>query len=308
VRVGDIADRRRVWEAIVAVPFIVRDGQRTFFTIQDPRKINAADQPFGLSVAEQVNKMRKYVFPPAFDFLNNKAVSPIAMAIFEFSHRLTKNDLSHIWQNLPPKVGVVPEEASSTLSWGLFSNELLGDRREQNRTGEVKITGYPDGLKWMVFKVKQKAKNNYYDSLAGKSVEAGKVQIPKYTNNWPYDFCSIVELARLETEVELSVPSEYMEGRIQDPTKEVTKMMANDPMFAYNLDAGSAGITAAGTLYNPMPDIDEPDDSAVSLPTEYSGPGRPHIPPDDDDDDNGGPFEGPGSGPGHDGPGPDTGS
>ena len=59
------------------------------------------------SVADQIRKMEKYNFPPQFDFLKYKENDPISMYIFEFSHVFTEDDLSHMWQNLMPKCGIV---------------------------------------------------------------------------------------------------------------------------------------------------------------------------------------------------------
>ena len=49
----------------------------------------------------------------------------------------------------------------------------------------------------MVFKVKQRAKSNYFEQI-GSTTEAS---VPFYTHNWPYDFFSMVELASVDAEV-----------------------------------------------------------------------------------------------------------
>ena len=52
----------------------------------------------------------------------------------------------------------------------------------------------------MVFKVKQRATTNYWRSVIG--TEGDKLQeVPRNTFNWPYDFFSLVELAKLDAEV-----------------------------------------------------------------------------------------------------------
>ena len=77
----------------------------------------------------------------------------------------------------------------------------------------------------MVFKVKQKANTNYFDMVirdqlnadntfnkgkAGKIGRSGseKQETPKYSFNWPYDFFSLVELVKIDAEVELSAKDE----------------------------------------------------------------------------------------------------
>ena len=49
----------------------------------------------------------------------------------------------------------------------------------------------------MVFKVKQRAKTNYFEQIGSEK----KVDIPEYSYNWPYDFFSMVELASIDAEV-----------------------------------------------------------------------------------------------------------
>ena len=78
--------------------------------------------------------------------------------------------------------------------------------------GDLLGDNIPDGLRWMVFKVKQKASYNYFDMLKNSAQEEGfDFQIQKgvtknksklaYSYNWPYDFFSLVELVKMDTEV-----------------------------------------------------------------------------------------------------------
>ncbi len=52
-----------------------------------------------------VDSMERYVMPPSFDFLTYPDdVTPVTMYIFEFEHTLNQQDLTDIWQNLPPRI------------------------------------------------------------------------------------------------------------------------------------------------------------------------------------------------------------
>lgn len=116
------------------------------------------------------------------------------MYVFEFEHKLTKKDLSNIWQNLPPEIGTRFEKKEATISHDLLNNEFLRGKIDGN-------------LRWMVFKVKQKAATNYYDITSDEADDALFAQgfrgnkPPAYSYNYPYDFFSLVELAELESEV-----------------------------------------------------------------------------------------------------------
>ena len=93
-------------------------------------------------------------------------------------------------------------------------------------------TGEPlqSELRWMVFKVKQKAATNYYDKVVTHQHSTGKTtstdtnigrsspdetDVPEYSYNWPYDYFSLIELAKIESEVKFA------------PTKERDDFSAN---------------------------------------------------------------------------------
>jgi hypothetical protein len=118
------------------------------------------------------------------------------MYIFEFEHTFSQDDLSHIWQNVMPELGVKFEKTQASISHPLLNDELLGRSRDPGDISNFYID-MPTKLKWMVFKVKQKAKTDYKKLLG-----TGELQTePAFNYNWPYDFFSLVELAQLEPSV-----------------------------------------------------------------------------------------------------------
>jgi hypothetical protein len=197
--------RKKIFEAIVAVPFWFEDGERKFFKTWDP-KAAATQSVAGETYKKLFKMMKKYVFPPTFDFVNNptqgsEGVKPIAMYVFEFSHTLNQDDLSHIWQNLPPRLGTAPQISTSTIRHQLLANELMGDpseaieaSRDKKNMASAKMK---DKIQWMIFKVKQRAKGDYFTEIDGR-----ESVMPLYTYNWPYDYFSFVEMVQLEVGVE----------------------------------------------------------------------------------------------------------
>jgi len=237
-RLGRIATGKTVCEAVVAIPYIVADGQKKFFDLERQRIdkalriVNFGDVMGpeeehcpGESIIRMVRSMQKFVLPPKMDFLANpENVTPFSMYIFEFEHTFDQDDLSDMWQNLPPKIGYsfdtdrgdYPPTAQAVkeveIDHDLLYNELLAGNLE-------------DKLQWMVFKVKQKAQKNYFDKVIKDSnqqvgnfdrslgVQVGredssKVFDPKYSYNWPYDFFSLVELVNVEAEIDIEKTSE----------------------------------------------------------------------------------------------------
>jgi hypothetical protein len=229
-RVGEVKSGGKLEEAVVALPFILcADGRRKFFELSRKQvelilDLNKADRlsfpdAIGLStkvsetVKQQIAMMKKYVFPPRFDFVMNPEMAPIAMYIFEFSMEMDQIDYVDMWQNLPPghqgsdSFSSKIEKKVSQIKHKLLARELLG-RSEVN-----------EDLQWVVFKVKKRAENNYND-FARKESTIYKGQISKggtrvvdtrvidpeptlaYSYNWPYDYFSLVELVKVDTGIQ----------------------------------------------------------------------------------------------------------
>jgi len=207
--------------------------------------------------------MGRYVFPPSFDFLTYPTdVKPVTMYIFEFEHTLNQEDLTDIWQNLPPRIARAfdpdnPLETDQIMQTKEITHEL--------RVGEL-LTTIEDKLQWMVFKVKQKANRNYFEkiietntrtdipeSLQGEGLgQALKQKSVRETDflaggatkaattidsnesigyNWPYDFFSLVELASIEEDVDFGQPTERPQA------SEVDEAVAEAKAFATVQDA-----------------------------------------------------------------------
>ena len=226
IRVGEIKNTKLIEEAVVAIPFVDRGGFKNFFNLQKQdiqNSLNGNKNLVGDSVNKLVEQLDKYVFPPQFDFIRNEDIQPFAMYVFEFSHNLTKQDLADIWQNLPPKLGDVHETAEATVSHNLFAQEFLGQgaQLEADPNSSVKLdkitelSDLPSNIQWMVFKVKKRAKSNYFEKMFQRNESRDSSEETTFTVdstgkksdvsfNWPYDFFSMVELIKLDAEVEFS--------------------------------------------------------------------------------------------------------
>ena len=222
IRMGELAERKTIKEAVIAVPFKEVDGRRNYFeldrkdvedTLEFIESINEEKTiSVGKSIVNQITAMRDYVIPPEMDFLSDENIQPFAMYIFEFTHELTKQDLSDIWQNTLPDIGIDHELAETEISHELLSNELLGTKRKLSNASKLitndKQSLFDSDIQWMVFKVKQQAHKSYSNLIYGNTKEEVGT-----TYNWPYDYFSLVELVKLEAEVELSDIQEEDETR-----------------------------------------------------------------------------------------------
>ena len=170
VRLGELADTKIVSEAIVAIPFVEKEGEKYFFEIErylvqsalSGRPIITLPQP-GDSIEDMLEKMDRYVLPPTMDFITYPEITPFAMYIFEFTHEFDRVDLANIWQNIAPRTSRKFEIAEATLSHPILSNELMGYALTKSDESFMK------DVRWLVFKAKQKAPDSYEDKVAGKT-------------------------------------------------------------------------------------------------------------------------------------------
>jgi hypothetical protein len=233
---------KSISECIVAIPFLPgnngsnaaaamyncyysSDDDKFFFPISKAPISNLAGggassgnlSEFKESATALMEKMKRFVFPPRYDFVNNTepAIPPFTMFTFEFKHNFTRQELADIWQGVMPDIStrVVPE--TTTLNIPVAPGELMGevfkDITKKEKSDAV-TTAVVKNLRWMIFKVKQRARNVYAnvteditDNLVGIAA-GGKFYVESdhnYSYNWPYDFCSLVELAKFEAGVEI---------------------------------------------------------------------------------------------------------
>jgi hypothetical protein len=235
-RIGEIADSKEISEAIIIIPY--SDNKRTpeisainedhflrvndtiniegnnFFKINEEifdkqlsnilsGKSAVISGDFGLtgeiketSISSMIEKMQKYIMPPNFDFLINRNIKPFVVYIAEFTSTLDKQDLADIWQGVMPKIAMTAEREQQVIS----HNNTLYDFFHGK--------GLPKNVKFMIFKAKKRAEINYYKMTADStddglfpSIQAGKPPSP-YSFNWPYDYFSLVETAKVDVQIE----------------------------------------------------------------------------------------------------------
>jgi len=255
--VGKIRSSKTISEAVIAVPFFEDEGKRYFATIPRPLfdaavemangKKDQAPMQFpglddmipGQSIINMVEKMQRYVLPSWLNALFYKesgafhdipagtgGVEPIMMYIFEFSRTFDRQDLADMWQNLLPEKAKQIKIEERTITHKIDQSELLGPWVEQGYNNG----GHLSNIQWMVFKVKQKAKWNYYEKTLDSADDTGfkfkfkhgsndgtKATEPDYNFNWPYDYCSLVESIKMDADIDMytksgegiDIPKEY---------------------------------------------------------------------------------------------------
>jgi hypothetical protein len=247
VKLGQTAEKVRASEAIVAVPFIEDAGVRKFFNIDKALVDKVIQDPnteeVGNSIKQTIKNLDKFVVPPTMDFLAFRdKVDPIAMYFFDFEFEFNQDDLAHMWQNLMPPTGKIVKKSEVKVGHKLLLNELLGNAG--SLTGEA----IDNKLKWMVFKVKQRANMNYFSKVAGTDADAdpryrtsfqagrtGESANPesKFSYNWPFDFFSMIEMVKLESEIKFAPQVQDIDSALIINTE---------------VDSIAAGVTTSSTV------------------------------------------------------------
>ena len=238
-KLGQVSEFKKVKEAVVVVPYVMggpNNSRRRFVPIDTQQvdryfgrgeftntaywaslekmrnlegtaisPVSGLQVNLGSSVMRQIRLMDDYVFPPHLDFVNNETAKPYAMYIFEYEHTFSAQDLADMWQGLYPDSGKIMKQATKQVTHKLNIVELLGGAQDSG--GEL-----PDQIRFMVFKVKQRAAINYFAQTKNQlddqrfrfKFKAGsKAQSTDYSYNWPYDFFSLVETAKIDMSVTL---------------------------------------------------------------------------------------------------------
>jgi len=164
------------------------------------------------AVVEQIEKMQKYSLPPHLDFINHN-VNPVPMYIFEFTKDLSRSELNDLWQGVRSETLNVTSFDQKKITHVLSSESLLGALN--NIEGETSVFINPEhlkNLKWLVFKAKKKANTNYNNKMRNDLVINSAATPPQVEltsglrlgYNWPYDYFSLVENAKMSVNVELA--------------------------------------------------------------------------------------------------------
>jgi hypothetical protein len=149
-KLGKIASKKQIKEAVVAIPYYLDDScNLNFFDIDQGHYETAVEHNGNLAksamratinersvasarkyierfekessttgttaeanIAYQLRMMDRYIVPPVFDFRSTReeAMNPFVIYFFEFNAELDQTDLSNIWQN------IYPESSESTAS------------------------------------------------------------------------------------------------------------------------------------------------------------------------------------------------
>ena len=220
--IGKIAEQKEISEAIIMIPYPTTIETRNLYGtdrqyIEDLNFIKIKEDVYNFtknnvdagryavteedgaartiketSISRMIKLMKEYVIPPNLNFVEYSDLEPFIMYIFEFKHTLDQEDLKDVWQGLMPKISYTAETDTVSVQHDFTEYDLWNG------------APIPDDLQWLVFKVKKKAKTDYKQMISESKgeIQVGLEKLKKpYSYNWPYDFFSLVELAKIEIDL-----------------------------------------------------------------------------------------------------------
>lgn len=203
-KIGKISSFKEIQEALVIIPFYTDEcGEEKYFDIDIDTFERMYQENSGI-VGDIKIISRKYVLPPSLDFIRLRDLSntklnkeqygsvksPCLIFPFEFSSILSNQDLADIWQGVMPTISVTAEVdyKEKTFFIGNYLKEL-----------NFKL---PDNTRFKIFKVKKRAVTNY-QNIIDRTNGDDYLDI-SYGYNWPYDYCSLIEMAEVKAELSYS--------------------------------------------------------------------------------------------------------
>jgi hypothetical protein len=182
----------------------------------------------------------------------DRNIGPLACYLFEFNLELDKQDLADIWQGIMPEqsIRMLGKRGEVTvygidhaLVYGETGEAFLEPRRLDNRLKDLldvqpefsddeNSNCFKPEIQWLVFKVKQKGMGSYQEMIKkeitpyltgiynnGSDQDTTSIEPPpKSANvlergyNWPYDYFSFVEMAKIEGQVRFRPHVSELEG------------------------------------------------------------------------------------------------
>ena len=303
VRLGEVAQEKVISEAIVAIPFIVQRGEQqrykippaTFKLAQEAEKVGGVQNlnpatvtallselgdasPPDQAMVDMISKMKKFVIPPHLDFVTNSTVDPFAMFILDFNVVLNQNDLLNIWQNIAPEIGRTFQKKAASLPMNIFDTNNLTKKEIVEQGGATPLSFFSEDTQWMVFKVKERAAFNYFAKTADSrdderfkfNFEIGSqgaeiTSVPDYSYNWPFDFFSLIELAKVDATIKLEPTEDFKTPRKNYPQVTAEEIVKQTEVFGIPFAGAATMVSKAEELNEEEPS--EETTETVSLLT-----------------------------------------
>ena len=214
--VSQLATSTELKEFLVVVPFVTNECQEeTFFhypTDQFERAYNNIDKENRGSLSTMLATQRELILPPKLNYMARRdnaerrleqdeygaVLPPFAMYIFEVSENLNQEDLSKWWQGVLPSAGTKVSMEKFNISHDIEEGQIISPSVLNNDIFGGKL---PKEMRFKVFKAKYK-RNFLYEQIKNKSINGVDPANSIFGFNYPHDFYSLIEMAKVDLGLE----------------------------------------------------------------------------------------------------------
>ena len=214
--VSQLATSAQLKEFLVVVPFVTNEcEEETLFHYpidQFERAYSNIDKENRGSLSSMLSTQRELILPPKLNYMARRdnaegrleqdeygaVLPPFAMYIFEVSENLNQEDLSKWWQGVLPSVGTKVSMEKFNISHNIAEGEIISPSVLNNDLFNGKL---PKEMRFKVFKAKYK-RNFLYEQIKNKSINGTEPINSIFGFNYPHDFYSLIEMAKVDLGLE----------------------------------------------------------------------------------------------------------
>jgi len=214
--VSQLATSTQLKEFLVVVPFVTNECQEeTLFHYpidQFERAYSNIDKDNRGSLSTMLATQRELILPPKLNYMARRdnaerrleqdeygaILPPFAMYIFEVSENLEQSDLSKWWQGVLPSTGTKVSMEKFNISHDIAEGQIISPSVLNNDLFGGKL---PKEMRFKVFKAKYK-RNFLYEQIKNKSINGMEPVNSIFGFNYPHDFYSLIEMAKVDIGLE----------------------------------------------------------------------------------------------------------
>jgi len=214
--VSQLSKSAELKEFLIVIPFVTNECQEeTFFHYpidQFERAYSNIDKDNRGSLSTMLATQRELILPPRLNYMDARDASahrleqdeygqilpPFAMYIFEVTENLSQEDLSKWWQGVLPSAGTKVAMEQFNINHKIEEGEIISPSVLNNDIFGGKL---PKEMRFKIFKAKYR-RNFTYDDIKNKSIYGTEPNNPVLGYNYPHDFYSLIEMAKVDIGLE----------------------------------------------------------------------------------------------------------
>ena len=214
--VSQLATSAQLKEFLVVVPFVTNEcEEETLFHYpidQFERAYSNIDKENRGTLSSMLATQRELILPPKLNYMSRRdnaeqrleqdeygaVLPPFAMYIFEVSENLNQADLSKWWQGVLPSAGTKVSMERFNINHDIAEGQIISPSVLNNDLFGGRL---PKEMRFKIFKAKYK-RNFLYEQIKNKSINGTEPQNSIFGFNYPHDFYSLIEMAKVDIGLE----------------------------------------------------------------------------------------------------------